>query len=101
MRKAFPQAETFGCSTSGEIVSGKMLKNAVVAMGLNSDVIEDFNLQVVENIQCENRVPDAFKGFAEHFKEDPFTMSVDHYAGLKKQVIPQVLHKAHHSLPNQ
>ena len=56
MQKAFPGAQTFGCSTSGEIVSGKMLKSSIVAMGLNAEVLQDFNLQIVEKIQSQNRV---------------------------------------------
>jgi hypothetical protein len=82
MQKAFPQAQTLGCSTSGEIVSGKMLKNSVVAMGLNAEVLEDINLQIVEKIQSQNRVQEAFDGFAKHFNTDPFTMGVDEYVGL-------------------
>jgi hypothetical protein len=82
MKKAFPLADTFGCSTSGEIVSGQMLKNAIVAMGLTADVIEDLNLQIVEGIQNENRVDAAFRGFAGYFKADPFAMDVNEYVGL-------------------
>ncbi len=82
MQTAFPQAETLGCSTSGEIVSGKMLKNAIVAMGFTADVLQDLNLQIVEHIQAENQVEKAFKGFAGHFNEDPFSMGVDEYVGL-------------------
>ncbi len=82
LQKAFPTAQTFGCSTSGEIISGKMLKNAVVAMGFTADVIEDLNLQIVEQIQTHNQVEKAFKGFAAHFKENPFSMAVDEYVGL-------------------
>ncbi len=82
MQKAFPQAQTFGCSTSGEIISGKMLKNAIVAMGFTADVIGDMDLQIVENIQTENQVEKAFDGFESHFQEDPFSMGVDEYVGL-------------------
>jgi hypothetical protein len=82
MQKAFPQARTFGCSTSGEIVSGKMMKNSIVAMGLSANIIQDLNLQIVDHIQTENRVDEAFKGFAQYFKADPFTMDVDEYVGL-------------------
>ncbi|MEJ2153725.1 MAG: FIST N-terminal domain-containing protein [Desulfobacteraceae bacterium] len=82
MQKAFPQARTFGCSTSGEIVSGKMLKNSIVAMGFTAEAIEDLNLQIVENIQTNGQVEPAFKAFEAHFKEDPFTMGVDEYVGL-------------------
>lgn len=82
LQKAFPQAQTFGCSTSGEIVSGKMLKNAVVAMGFTSGVLEDLNLQIVEHIQTDNQVEKAFNGFAAHFKESPLSMGADEYVGL-------------------
>ena len=82
LQKAFPQAQTFGCSTSGEIISGKMLKNAIVAMGFTDEVLDDLNLQIVENIQTDNQVEKAFKGFAAHYKEDPFAMGVDEYVGL-------------------
>jgi hypothetical protein len=82
MHEAFGGAETFGCSTSGEIVSGKMMKNAIVAMGLGAEVLEDLNLQVVDRIQEENRVDKAFDGFADYFKADPFTMDVNEYVGI-------------------
>jgi hypothetical protein len=82
MQKAFPQADTFGCSTSGEIVSGRMMKNSVVAMGLSADVIQDMNLQIVDHIQTENHVDEAFQGFAQYFKADPYTMDMDEYVGL-------------------
>jgi hypothetical protein len=82
MQNAFPQADTFGCSTAGEIVSGHMLKNSVVAMAINSVVIEDMNIQIVPQIQTENRVDDAFAGFADYFKTEPMTMDVDEYVGI-------------------
>jgi hypothetical protein len=82
MQKAFPQADTFGCSTSGEIVSGRMMKNSIVAMGFSADVIQDLNLQIVDHIQAENRVDEAFNGFEQYFKADPFTMDVDKYVGI-------------------
>ncbi len=82
MHKAFPQADTFGCSTAGEIVSGKMLKNAIVAMGLNATVLQDLNLQIVPHIQNENQVDKAFAGFANYFNADPFGMGVDEYVGI-------------------
>jgi hypothetical protein len=82
MQNAFPHADTFGCSTAGEIVSGRMLKNSIVAMGLSAEVIEDLNLQIVPQIGGENRVDEAFAGFADHFKADPDTMDVDQYVGI-------------------
>ncbi|MFZ1986710.1 MAG: FIST N-terminal domain-containing protein [Desulfatitalea sp.] len=82
MQKAFPHADTFGCSTSGEIVSGKMMKNSIVAMGFAVDVIQDLNVQIVEHIQTENRVDEAFNGFTKYFKVDPFAMDMEEYVGI-------------------
>ena len=40
MHRAFPDIATFGCTTSGEFANGRMLKNSVVAMGMDDDVME-------------------------------------------------------------
>lgn len=82
MHLAFPQADTFGCSTAGEIVSGKMLKNSIVAMGLDASILQDLNLQILQHIQNENQVDKAFSGFADHFNMEPFDMDVDEYVGM-------------------
>ena len=81
-KAAFPQADTLGCSTAGEVFSGQILKNSIVAMGFTSDTIEDLNLQIVPNIQNENHVDEAFKAFGEYFHTDPFTMDADKYVGI-------------------
>lgn len=82
MQAAFPAAQTLGCSTAGEIVTGKMLKNSIVAMGFDSNVIQDMNVQVVHHIQNSNLVDEAFAGFCDYFKADPFSMDVDRYVGI-------------------
>jgi hypothetical protein len=82
MQQAFPQADTFGCSTAGEIFSGQLLKNSIVAMGMNADVIDDINLQVVTDIQTMNHVDEAFKRFKKYFSVDPHTMNLNEYVGI-------------------
>jgi hypothetical protein len=82
MQQAFPQADTLGCSTAGEIISGRMLKNAIVAMGLNDEVIEDLNLQIVPRIEKENHVDEAFAAFADYFKTDLDSLDMDKYVGI-------------------
>lgn len=82
MHAAFPQADTVGCSTAGEIVSGRMLKASIVAMALNTEVIEDLNVQIVPRIEKENRVDEAFAGFGNYFHVDPAAMDVDKYVGI-------------------
>lgn len=60
MQETFPFSSVFGCTTSGEIVSGKMLDNSVVAMAFNSHAVKDAKIEVVENLQDEQALKRAF-----------------------------------------
>lgn len=46
----FPDSETFGCTTSGELISGGMYKDSIVAMALENDKVKDFKIEVIPNI---------------------------------------------------
>lgn len=95
MQQAFPQADTFGCSTAGEIISGQMLKDSIVAMGINADVIGDMNLQVIKDVQTMDHVDQAFKKFRNHFFVDPHAMNLNEYVGI---VLADGLSKAEENL---
>ncbi len=81
-KEGFAETLTFGCSTAGEIVSGKMLKNAVVAMALSDSIIEDFAFQVVENITSENTMERAVGEFDNHFGVAASEMDFDKFVGI-------------------
>lgn len=80
MQGAFAEAAVFGCSTAGEIVSGRMLKGAIVAMACGSDVIADVKVEVLENAGTENRVPELFERFEDYYGT-PMS-SLDYYKHL-------------------
>ncbi len=82
MQLAFPAATVFGCSTAGEIISGKMLKGALVAMAFDCESIPDVRLAVVENLRRKIDVSEAFRSFAEHFGEAADEMKPSQYLGL-------------------
>jgi hypothetical protein len=82
MRKNFKSSEVFGCSTSGELISGKMLKNSIVAMALSSDVIEDVKVEVIENINDKNEVKRVFKAFDDYYGESVSNSDYSKYFGL-------------------
>ena len=69
MQAAFGDIPVFGCTTSGEITSGKMLDDSVVAMGLNSKVVQDIKIEVLENIADDSNtaVEKAFKAFENYY----------------------------------
>lgn len=82
MQEAFPGAQTFGCTTAGEIVSGKVLKQSIVAMAFNAAAMRDTALAVVENIDKENRVPEAFASFEKYYKTPMKVMDFKEYVGI-------------------
>lgn len=82
MQAAFGNTPVFGCSTSGEIVSGKMLKNSVVAMSFNSKVVGDIRVEVVENIRTENRIDDTMASFGKYYKTPMSALDHNKYVGI-------------------
>lgn len=80
--EAFVNTATLGCTTAGEIISGKMLKNAVVAMALNEAVIEDFTFQVLENVQGGNKTDQAMAEFERYFGVAAMEMDFEKYVGI-------------------
>lgn len=67
IQAAFPGAGTFGCTTAGEIVTGQMLSNSLVAMAFPQDAIPEYAIQVVENLKDGPRIDHAFKAFEQKF----------------------------------
>jgi hypothetical protein len=48
----FDKGSVTGCTTVGEIVTGKMLDNLIAAMDFNGSVIEDVKAEVLQNIKA-------------------------------------------------
>src|SRR3989442_836701 len=69
MTAAFPGAAVFGCTTAGEIISGQMLKNSIVAMAFNAGVIKDVQVEVLAHVhgQAAAGVPRVFADFKKHY----------------------------------
>jgi len=53
MQDSFPNKKVFGCSSAGEIISGKIDNSSIVAMGFTKDVISSLSITVLENISKE------------------------------------------------
>lgn len=82
MQNAFPMAQVFGCSTAGEIVSGKMLQDSIVAMAFNGQAVKDAKIEVIENLKDEDSVKKAFASFEAYFKEPAAEMDPGKYVGI-------------------
>jgi hypothetical protein len=82
MKQIFKDACVFGCSTAGEMVSGRLLKESVVAMLFSSNSVDDVKIAVVENIRKENRIPEAFRHFEDYCKVPMSEMNFEKYVGI-------------------
>lgn len=82
MKQIFEGAHVFGCSTAGEIVSGRLLKESVVAMLFSAKAVDDVKVEVVENIRNENRIPEAFRHFEDYYNVPMSEMDFEKYVGI-------------------
>ncbi|HTY20754.1 MAG TPA: FIST N-terminal domain-containing protein [Geobacteraceae bacterium] len=80
MEAAFPRAETFGCSTAGEIVTGKMLTDSLVAMAFNRQAIKNSKVEVLDDLNRESHR--AFNAFERHFDKPMSKMDPKQYLGI-------------------
>ncbi len=80
MDEAFPGTETFGCSTAGEIISGRMLNSSVVAMAFSRHAIKDAKVVVLEDLNMDSHR--AFDAFERHFNKTMAKMDPKQYVGL-------------------
>lgn len=72
----------FGCTSAGEIVSGKMLRRSVVVMTFDTDVIEDVTVEVMERLTPRTRVDDVFAQFETYYQVSMREMEYQRYVGL-------------------
>jgi len=82
MNEQFASLPVVGASTAGEIISGKMLKNSIVAMAFNAEAIADIKVEVVENIKSNCDINQAFQSFGEYFQVAMADLDYTQYVGL-------------------
>ncbi len=82
MQQLFPATPMFGCSSAGEIVSGKMLKHSVVLMLFDLDVIDDVCVEMVENLSGDYRISDVLHRFEAYYGMPIAEMNYQEYVGI-------------------
>lgn len=82
LEKLFPGIPAIGCTTAGEIVSGKMLKNSVVMMSLDSDILNDVAIGIVENVNDTNQIAPVFSQFEKHFGTNMTALDFNTFVGI-------------------
>lgn len=82
MQLQFPMADIIGCTTAGELVNEKVLRNSVVAMAFDAKALEDVAIGVVQNLRTENQVPQVFTTFERHTGHKMMDLDTNRYVGL-------------------
>ncbi len=82
MQTAFKDSIVFGCSTAGEITSGKLLRNSVAAMAFNSNIFSDARVEIVDLADEAKNVENAFASFETYYNESSYTMDSKRYLGI-------------------
>ncbi|MGM0529992.1 MAG: FIST signal transduction protein [Bacteroidota bacterium] len=83
IQDGFAGVPTIGCSSSGEIVTGEMLDQSVVAMAFGPEIIGDCKIEVLENLNTDNNQIDAaFESFGNYFGISSHDLSPDQYLGM-------------------
>jgi hypothetical protein len=83
VQDGFTGVPTMGCSTSGEIVTGKMLDQSLVAMAFGPEIISECKIEVAENLNSDNnQIDNAFDSFGSYFGASTHDLSPDNYLGM-------------------
>lgn len=98
IKSIFPEADVAGCTTAGELVSGHMLKNSIVAMVFDQEAVENAAVGVVENLKEGVSVDSTFASFEEKFgalkdadlKRTVGIVMIDGLSGAEEKVMEKI-----------
>jgi hypothetical protein len=83
MNSAFPDVETFGCTTAGEITTGRMLEQSVVAMAFSDEAVADVHITLMENISSDpNAIPNGLRRLEQSLNRSVSDLDYREYVGL-------------------
>jgi hypothetical protein len=82
IKNLYKNADVIGCSSSGEIVSGKMLNNSVVLMAFDNDAIKNVKVEVIENLKNSANPQTALDNFEKYFNKNMHDLNFSKYFGI-------------------
>jgi hypothetical protein len=82
VKKAFEVADVLGCSTAGEIVTGKMLNESIVVMAFDKESVADIKIEVLENLKGNADPKSVLDSFEKYYGEKVADMDFGKYLGL-------------------
>jgi hypothetical protein len=82
IKKSFKNADVIGCSSSGEIVSGKMLNNSVVLMAFDKEAVNDVKVEVIKDLKNSPDPQTALDSFERYYKTPVSELDFTKYFGI-------------------
>jgi hypothetical protein len=84
MAAAFPGVTTVGCTTAGEIISGRMLEHSISAMALGSELVIRAEARLLGHVAANAReaVTGAFASFSQALGHDMSDLDHDRFVGI-------------------
>jgi len=83
MASAFAGIHTVGCTTAGEMITGKMGQNSIVAMAWSKDSLKDLKIEILENIKTDTEVvTKALKSFETSLGKPMKSLDPTKYVGM-------------------
>lgn len=82
LHEAYPQAAIVGGSTSGEIVSGRMLKDSVVAMALENDIVDRVATASIADLGPKLNLDAAFASLEKQIGSPLEELDPNHHVGI-------------------
>lgn len=78
----FDGIKTAGCTTAGEIISGKLLKKSIVLMLFDENSIDSIEYEVVENVGETENIDNAFRAIGKKMNKPVGELEFSDYIGL-------------------
>jgi hypothetical protein len=82
MKAAFPRAASIGCTTAGEISSGKMATCSMVAMALPTEIVSAAAVAVVQDLKSPLAVSAALDGLSNQMGGPLSELDLETHVGL-------------------
>lgn len=82
MSDSFPGVPVAGCTTAGEIVSGRVLTRSVTAMGFSDQVIDQVKIEVLTGISGKFDMPLVMASFSQYYQQSVKTMNYNKFVGI-------------------
>ena len=82
IKAAFPRAASIGCTTAGEILSGRMATCSIVAMALPREIVSAAAVAVVEDLKNPQAVPAALDSLGAQLGDPLSELDAGKHVGL-------------------